>query len=94
MGEPRWTGPKDTVTAAAHQAGLRTALGALRCKPWCAGDGPKPAGWHVRCATCGWETDPTRNGLITGVDDAQNTGDDHRCEPHIQIQAPDNDAAG
>ncbi len=64
-------------------ASTSKALG--HCRRFC-GTGPS---WQVRCHTCDWEYEPE---LEDGPLDAKNAkwiADEHRCDPEVQIAAPD-----
>lgn len=87
-----WTVDKDAVVATIKaQDGLIGVLFNLRCRDWCAGDGPEPPSWSVRCSTCDWQYDPEDDfdeGPLT-FEDASRIGRDHECEPFIEISSPD-----
>lgn len=55
---------------------------------YCAGDGPAPPSYGVRCQTCDWEwVDEDEEGPLS-FEDAQRQADDHECEPEVQIMSP------
>lgn len=83
----------------ARAAGWRTFKGAsLTGKPlddvicpWCAGTAEPELSWKVRCNTCDWESAEDEDDEALDARDAKHLADDHRCEPWLEIQAPNSD---
>jgi hypothetical protein len=86
-----WTiADKDEVVAAIKATDLLDHIVPItRCgDSYCAGDGPEPPSYGVRCVTCDWEwEDEYDEGPLT-LEDAKQQASDHECEPWIEIQSP------
>jgi hypothetical protein len=85
-----WTVPdKNDVVAAIKTTDLLDQLRPISpCRDWCAGDGPEPPSYSVRCHTCDWEwVDEDDEGPLS-LKAAERLADGHECEPEVQIKSP------